>query len=62
MERKTDIYIYRDHDFYFELKEYDTYVSVYKIPYLDELLKYLKENNEAILFTKGVKEYTHKVL
>ncbi|EGR28390.1 NLI interacting factor-like phosphatase family protein, putative [Ichthyophthirius multifiliis] len=52
----------RDHDFYFELKEYDTYVSVYKRPYLDDFLKYIRENHEAILFTRGVKEYCSKVL
>ncbi|KAL4433541.1 hypothetical protein ABPG74_002938 [Tetrahymena malaccensis] len=52
----------KDHDYYFELPEYDTYLSVYKRPHLEEFLKYLRENTEPILFTKGVKSYAEKVL
>lgn len=56
------IQINRDHDFYFELPEYETYLSVYKRPHLDEFLKFLREHTEPILFTKGVKSYAEKVL
>lgn len=53
---------FRDHDYYFELTEYDLYLSVYRRPGLDEFLTYLRENTEPILFTKGVKAYAEKVL
>lgn len=52
----------RDHDYYFELPEYDTYLSVYRRPYLDEFLAYLREHTEPILYTKSVKCYAEKVL
>ena len=52
----------RDHDFYFHLPEFDTYLSVYKRPHLDEFLKFLRENTEPFLFTKGAKSYADMVI
>jgi len=52
----------RDHDYYFHLPEFDTYLSIYKRPHLDEFLKFLRENTEPILFTKGAKSYAEMVL
>lgn len=49
-------------DYLLNYEEYDTYLSVYKRPYLDEFLAYLKENTEAILYTNGVRSYIDLVI
>lgn len=47
----------RDYDYLLEFKDYDTYLSIYKRPYLEEFLKYLRENTEPVLYCTGVRSY-----
>ncbi len=54
--------IKRDFDFYFDFPEFETFLSVYKRPHLDEFLAYLNENCEAILFSAGVESYVTKTM
>lgn len=53
---------HRDHDFFLELPEFDTSVYVYKRPHLDDLMKFLETEVEAVLFTTAHAAYVDRIM
>lgn len=52
----------RDHDYYIDLDEYNTFLNIYMRSGYKEFFDYLKENTEAVIFTTGTKQYADAVL
>lgn len=52
----------KDYDYYVDLPEYQTFLSIYLRKDFQEFMAYLKENCEPILFCSGTKAYVDKVM
>lgn len=52
----------RDYDYYAELPEHNTFLSIYLRNNFKEFLSYLQENFEPILFCNGEKVYVDRVM
>lgn len=52
----------RDHDYYIDFEEYNTFLNVYKRNKCDELFSFLENETEAVIFSTGTKEYVDKVM
>lgn len=52
----------RDHDYYIDLPEYNTFLNIYMRQGYKEFFEYLKENTEAVIFSTGSKQYVDAVM
>lgn len=52
----------RDHDYYIDFPEFNTFLNIYMRKGHKEFFEYLKNNTEAVVFSTGSKQYVDAVL
>lgn len=52
----------RDHDYYIDFEEYDTFLNVYKRRNTEKFFEFIKNEAEGVIFSTGTKEYVDQVM